>query len=307
VNTGERPRIYLDGEIVPFESANIHLLSPCVKYGLAAFEGIRGYWSERENAVLLFRLREHAERLRASARVLGFSPLPSVDEIEEAIAATVRANGFRQKIHIRATIFAGGIGELDSQDRPGFAVAALPLPTNARVQAGVRAHVSSWRRMPDEAMPARAKVNGNYVNSRLAAMEARRDGYDAAIMLNTRGKVSEGPTMCLFIVRRGVAVTPGVTSDILESITRDTVLRLLADEIGVPVQERDVDRSELYDCEEAFFCGTGYEVCPIRSIDGFELAAKKEGVVPRVMEAYRRVTLGENEARRGWVTPVHAS
>ena len=299
------PRIFFNGEIVPFEAATIHLLSPCVKYGAAVFEGIRGYWSDREGDLLLFRLREHAERLRASARVLGLQPIPSVEEIESAVIATVKANDFRQKIHIRATLYAGGIGELDSQDDLGFGVAALPLPTNSRVQAGVRARVSPWRRIPDDSVPARAKINGAYVNSRLAAMDAKRDGYNAAIMLNTRGKVAEGPTMCLFIVRKGIAVTPGVTSDILESITRDTALRLLGEDLAVPVQERDVDRSELYDCSEAFFCGTGYEICPIRAIDAHEVGTG-DGVVARLTEAYRRVTHGEDGARRGWVTPVYA-
>jgi len=231
VSAGES-LIFFEGRIVPFQEARIHVLSACVKYGLAVFEGIRGHWSPERSDLLL---------------------------------------------------------------------------TNPRVERGVRARVSSWRRMADDARPVDATVNGDYANSRLAALQAKRDGYDASIMLNSRGKAAEGPTMCLFFVRRGIAVTPDVTGEILESFTRDTVIQLLCNELGVPVQERQVGRSELYDCEEAFFCGTGYEICPIREIDGVALPAPADGsVVSRLIEAYRCATHGTLVARDAWTNSVYA-
>lgn len=296
--------VYLDGNFVPWDQANIHIFSPAVKYGAAVFEGIRGYWNPGDEVMRLFRLEDHMRRLELSQRIMRFgAPIPAGDMAELSVEL-IRRNAFRSSVHIRPTIYVGGTGESYATDPVSAFITAIPRGTPKSVETGVRAQISSWQRIADNVMPARAKANANYNNSRYAGLQAKRDGYDAAILLNDRGKVSEGQGMCLFIIRNGVAVTPSVTSDILESITRDTVITLLG-EMGVPVQERDMDRTEFFDASEAFFCGTGAEITPIVDVDGDRIGDGRIGAVTKALqEVYFDIAHGRVSDRAEWRTEV---
>jgi branched-chain amino acid aminotransferase len=219
--------VYLDGEFVVWSDAKIHVFSPAVKYGAAVFEGIRGYWNAERETMYLFRLEEHMRRLELSQRIMRFGKIIPAQTMTDATVELMRRNAFRSSVHIRPTAYVAGQGESSAQEPVGAFVTAIPRDTPKKVQLGCRAQISSWQRIADNVMPARAKANANYNNSRYAGIQASKDGYDAAIFLNSRGKLSEGQGMCLFLIRNGVAVTPSVTSDILESITRDTVIHLL--------------------------------------------------------------------------------
>ena len=275
---------------------------PSPSNGAAVFEGIRGYWSETRGRMLVFRLREHMERLELSQRVMRFDRIVAADEMCDATLELVRRNAFRTSVHIRPTVYVDGGGESSARGPIGCCITAVPRGTPKWVTDGCTAQVSSWERISDRSMPARAKVNANYNNSRLAGIQARIDGYDAAIMLNSRGKVAEGQGMCLFLVRNGVAVTPSVTSDILESITRDTVLALLG-EMGIDTLERDVDRSEFFAASEAFFCGTGWEITPINAVDGSPIGAGRPGpITKRLQKAYFDLVTGVSGEHPEWLS-----
>ena len=296
--------VYFNGEFVPWNEARVPVFSPLAKYGAGVFEGIRGYWSERRGKMLLFRLREHMERLELSQRIMRFEEVVPAGEMAATTLELVRRNRFRTSVHIRPTVYVDGDGGSAARGPIGTFVTAVPRGTPNRVRDGCTAQISSWERVGDRSMPARAKANANYNNARFAAIQAGIDGYDAAILLNSRGKVAEGQGMCLFLIRDGVAVTPSVTSDILESITRDTVLTLLRD-MGVATRERDVDRSEFFAASEAFFCGTGWEITPLNAVDGAPIGAGRPGeVTRRVQKAYFDLVNGVSGDRPEWISEV---
>ena len=298
----DRLIVYFNGEFVPWNEARVHVFSPFAKYGAAVFEGVRGYWSESRRKMLLFRLREHMERLELSQRIMRFGEIVPADDMCAATLDLVRRNGFRTSVHIRPTVYVDGEGGSSARGPTGTCITAIPRGTPKRVEEGCTAQVSSWERISDRSMPARAKANANYNNVRFAGIQAGIDGYDAAILLNSRGKVAEAQGMCLFLIRDGVAVTPSVTSDILESITRDTVLTLLRD-MGIAARERDVDRSEFFAASEAFFCGTGWEITPLNAVDGAPIGAGRPGeVTRRVQKAYFDLVNGVSGDRPEWLS-----
>ena len=300
----EKLIVYFNGEYIPWNQANVHVFSPAVKYGASVFEGIRAYWNEEREKLYLFRLEEHLQRLEVSQRIMRFAEVAPSDVLAEAIVELMRRNDFRSSVHIRPTVYLDGTGESSARGPIASFITAVPRGTPKRVEVGCRAQVSSWERISDRSMPARAKSNANYNNSRFSGIQANIDGYDAAIMLNSRGKVAEGPGMCVFMIRNGVAITPSVTNDILESITRDTVMTLFT-EMGIEVQERDVDRSEFYDASEAFFCGTGWEITPVVDIDGSPVGDGTPGELTRKLQrTYFDITKGVVEDKRGWLTDV---
>lgn len=297
--------VYQNGEFVPWCDATVHVFSPALKYGAAVFEGVRGYWSEHRGCMLLFRLQDHMRRMEISQRVLRFDTVISAEEMEAAVIELVRRNGFRESIHIRPTAYLGGDGEAGARGPVESVITAIRRGTHKIASTGCRAQVSSWERISDRVMPGRAKAVGNYNNSRLASIQAKVDGYDTALLLNRAGKIAEGPSMCFFMIRDGNPVTPSITSDILESITRDTVICLLRDELGLDTEQRDIDRSELFMAEEAFFCGTGWEVTPIIDVDGTQIGGGDVGsVVKRLQQAYSDLVTGITDDPREWLTEV---
>ena len=298
--------VFMDDKIVPWDEGRVHVDSAAFKFGSAVFEGLRGYWNETEQEMYLFRMAEHMNRLVYSQRFMRYDEIFAPDAVAEKTLELVRANGFRgENVHIMATAYIAGRGGQNVTGPIGLAITAQERPRSAKITEGISAQVSSWMRVPDNAMPMRAKVNANYQNGRLATLQAVGDGYDTAIFLNSRGKVSEGPGMCFFMVRDGVPITPHTSSDILESITRSTVLQLL-EEMGTPAVERDIDRSELVAADEAFFCGTAWEVTPITSIDKLPVGTGIAGpLTKRLQETYFDVCHGISGAHPEWRLPVY--
>lgn len=300
--------VFLDGKIVPWDQGTVHVSSGAFKYGASVFEGLRGYWNEKEQEMYLFRMAEHMDRFTFSQRFMRFDEIYSPEYVTEKTLELIRANGFRgENLHIMTTAYLKGGASPGVTGPVGLAITVLERPRIAKITSGVSAQVSSWMRVPDTAMPMRVKCNANYNNGRLAAMQAVADGYDTAIFLNSRGKVSEGPGMCFFIVRNGVPITPSTSNDILESITRDTVLQLLR-EMGTPAVERDVDRSEIVAAEEAFFCGTAWEVTPVTMIDRLKVGGGAMGpITRRLQETYFDVCHGTSGAHPQWRLAVNAA
>ena len=235
-----------NGAIVPYADAKVHVLTPGLKYGAGVFEGIRGYWNASRGEMYLFRMKEHLDRLQYSMRMMRYEHALRSEEVLDAVIAVVRANELREDVHIRPMVWVDGDGELLSTGPIGWMVAALPRPFNPAVRDGIHAGVSSWRRLSDTAMPARVKATANYVNGRLAGIQGKQDGYDNVLMLTQAGHVAESPGSCFFMVRDGVPMTPGVTSSILESVTRATVMQLLHELAGEETRQRDIDRTEVY-------------------------------------------------------------
>lgn len=300
--------VWMNGKIVPWKQATVHVSSAVVNSGLGVFEGIRAYWSKERSQLYIFRLKDHVQRLIDSSKVhrmrVGFSK----KQIEEAIVKILARNGFREDVYIRPLVFRGGMWRMAKVpiDVVVFAVPTPRADRMRRMKKGINCCVSSWRRIPDVAMPARAKSCGNYVNSRLASMEAEAAGFDGAILLTVDGKVSEGSGANMFLVRDGTLITPGVTSDILEGITRKTLLSVAAKELDIDICERDVDRTELYVSDEAFFCGTGQEVTPIVSVDRIPVGGGKVGPITRkIQKWFFEVVEGKQTGHMDWLTPVH--
>lgn len=301
------PLAYSNGTIVAQSEVRVPVESPTVKYGAAVFEGIRAYWNEERGNLFLFRLQEHLDRLAMSMQVMGIDDTFREGEVRDAVMAMLRANGYRGPVHIRLMVYLDGNGELAARGPCGLAVLGVMRASAANVEAGLHCQVSSWRRISDQSMPPRVKTIGNYVNSRLALMQAKTDGYDSAILLNDRGCVSEGPTSCIFLVRNGVLVTPSTTSSVLESITRDTILHIAQQCTGQPAVVRDVDRSELYAAEEIFMCGSGPEIVPVNSVDRRNVGTGRPGPITRkVQESYFRIVQARDATREAWLTPVYA-
>lgn len=303
----ERPRyVFLEGENRPWEDARVHVASVGFKFGTGVFEGIRGYWSEADQQMYLFRLEEHLERLVRSQQFMRFDAVYEPDYVAEKVVALIRANELRETVHVMATVYVTGFGAPIVCGPVDLAIVASAGVRPGFVDSGCSVQVSSWRRLADDAMPVRIKCNANYQNGRIAALQSRADGYDTAIIMNARGKIAEGPGMCFFMIRDGVAITPEVTSDILESITRSTVIDLLRDECSMEVVEREIDRTELVGVDEAFFCGTAWEITPIVSVDRLPVGTGKVGpVVRRLQSSYQGLVTGAVEKGARWRTPVY--
>jgi len=305
------PFVWLDGKLVPWEQATLHIATECVLRGENVFEGERAYWNEAQQELFVFRHAEHIARLRQGARIMRMTIPYSDAEIEAACMSLIRACGYRGNVHFRpVAYFAEGelTDYLPEEIRTGMFILAFSKPTTKAVTQGVRSCVSTWRRNSDLASPSRIKSGANYHNSRLAYIDARLNGFQVPILLNEAGKVAEGPGACFMMVRKGKLITPPVTADILESITRDTLIELAQAELGLEVVERDIDRTELYVCDEAFFCGSGHEVSPINSIDHYPVGTGEPGSITRQLQKlYFDVVTGTVPKYRHWLTPVYGA
>ena len=296
--------LYLNGKLLPYDEARIHVQSGAVKYGASVFEGLRAYWNPAHGELYVFRLQEHIDRLFGSLRLMRMEHSYSREELASSILEVLRKNEVREDVHIRQTAYVEADGALDATGPVGLAVDARAHRVTEK--PGIAVGVSSWTRISDGAMPPRIKCSANYQNGRLAMLEAKANGYEGALLLNSRGKLAEAPGACCFVVRGGVAITPPVTADILESVTRATLLELLPKELGLTTVEREIDRTELYVSEEVFLCGSGWEITPIVSIDRLPLGdgTQPGPITRRIKECYFGVVRGEKPAYRSWLTPV---
>lgn len=296
---------YVDGQVIPWNDAKVHVFAPVAKYGIGVFEGIRGYWNEEAHQLYLFRVAEHLDRYAFSQQAMRFDEGAPRAKLAEALIHLCRANAFRTNVHIRMMAFIDGAGDLEATGPVGTAITALPRENTRKSIEGASAQISSWVRMPDNVMPARIKCNANYHNARLAILQAQLDGYDVAFLLNSRGKLAEGFAMCVFIVRDGQLITPSGTNDILESITRLTVIELAREYLGLETIEREVDRTELILAQEVFYCGTAVEIIPVVSIDRMVVGSGRPGTITQQLIAiYGGIAAGTNDAHASWRTPV---
>ncbi len=299
------PKMVLNGAVVDYADCKIHAFASVVKYGAGVFEGMRAYWNEDRRELYVFRLREHVERLRFGMKAMRYADIPSIATLEKAVLDALRANDVRTTVHIRMIAFLDGDDELLSTGPTGIVVGVVPRGPSKRVENGIGMMVSSYARIADNALPPRVKCTANYVNNRAAELEARDAGYEGALMLTADGRLSEATGACAFLVRRGRLITPDVTSDILESITRETVIELARDKLKLGVDERRVDRSELVAAEEGFCCGSGWEVVPLNSVNRQPLGDGKPGPVTRaVQKAYFDVVYGRVPDHPEWRTPT---
>ncbi len=299
--------IWLNGEIVNVNDAKINVLSPTSQFGLNVFEGIRCYWNEDKGQLYAFRLMDHFKRLKQSQRLLLMEDKYSIEELTKAFLDTVRANEYKEDIAVRQTLFIDGFGSWSSQSPVGMFISPIPkAKTNPEYnKKGLHCCISSWQRIHDNSLSPRIKCGANYINSRMAQLEAIRNGYDTTIFLNNSGKVSEGPGSCLFMVKNGVLVTPLLTDSVLESITRDTILRIAKDVLQIPVEERSVDRTELYTCGEAFLCGSAMEITPIYSVDRYKIGEEKGSITKKLHEIYLQMVTGKLDGYSHWLTEIY--
>lgn len=306
---GRENLAWVDGRFVPVREAALPMTSAGARYGLNVFEGICGYAAQGGTQLLVFRLREHARRLLDSARLMQLDVDWPVEAVEAAVLETLRRNEVRGDCQIRLTIFVTGDGNATTRGPCSLVSIATPRRARPFATRGLTAAVSSWRRISDEVMPPRVKAGANYLNGRYGQLEAMGNGHDEAIFLTPGGKVAEAGSSCLFIVRDGRLATPPATAAILESITRDTVIRL-ARHAEMPVEAREIDRTELYLAEEAFLCGSHYEITPVTRIDGFRLGDGSPGPhTADLWTLYEAALRGDGNRlpteAAGWLTPVH--
>ena len=306
INYKKAKFLWMNGKMVPFEDAVVHMLSPVARYGANVFEGIRVYWNEDEKQLYGFRLKEHYQRLLESTKLMRFNFETTIEACEKIFIELIRKNEFKEDLHARHSIYADGFGPFSATEPVGTFVAAYPRERSFDIENGIRCTVSSWKRIDDNSIPPRIKCGSNYQNSRLSSIQAKEDGYDQPILLNANGKVAEAPGACFFMVRNGVVTTPPVTAGILESVTRATLLELFGKEFGLPVAEREIDRTELYVAQEAFLCGSGAEIVPIVSVDRLRVGDGKPGpVTKQMLTLFFNVVRGKNAAYKHWCTPIY--
>ena len=297
---------YLGGHFVPFADAKVSLATHALQYGTGVFEGIRAYWNPEQEQLYVFRLREHFERMALSCRIVRIALPAGPDELSAIVVELLQRNAFHADVYVRPLAYKAALVVKVALHgiRDGFGIYAFPLGDYLST-AGLAARTASWRRISDDAIPARAKVTGAYVNTALAVDDASGSGAEEAIFLTAGGHVSEGGGANLFMVSNGVIATPPVTDDILEGITRSTILEL-AREAGYAVVERPIDRTELYIADELFFSGTGAQIAPCTQVDSRRIGDGTIGPIARALGArYLAVARGDDPAHRDWLTPVY--
>lgn len=302
----ENRLIWLDGKIVELKDAKVNALSPTAQFGLNVFEGIPCYWNEEREKMYAFRLEAHYDRLLRSAGLLEIQCPYGKEELKKALIDIVKACGYRENASVRQTLYVAGNGSWGSNGPVGMFIAPIKRKkTSAEYnKKGLHVCVSSWRRISDTMLSPRIKCGANYINSRMGQREALKNGYDTCLFLNDSGKVSEGPGSCFFMVKNGKLVTPGLTESVLESITRDTVIKIAAD-MGMEVEERGVDRTEVYTADEAFLCGSAMEITPVLSVDRHMLNdGMSGGVTGEVHELYRQIVTGRNDRYKKWLCEI---
>ena len=297
------------GELVEWDQATVHVSMLGWTAISAVFEGIRAYWDSDRQELRIFQLEAHLKRLFQSMKIMRMTSPHSKEELTEAISSLLRANECRDDVYIQPlAYFAGGIpGYLAVLEQPGVVLmTSRPAPSNLASSKVSHCNISSWSRISDNVMPPRAKAITNYQNSRYVSTESRINGYDFGIILNQDGKVSEASYACIYIIRDGVAITPLISSGILESITRESLKQLLEQELKVPVVEREVERTELYVADEVFICGTSVELQPVGSVDRYKVGDGQVGpITARLQSLFDRVVRGGHPGYADWCTPVY--
>lgn len=299
---------YFEGQYVPVEEAKISVMTHAFNYGTGLFEGIRGYYCPDEDNILIFRLTEHIDRFVRNFRIMCMEIPERFEEIEDICVELVRRSAFKEGVYIRPLCYKSelSLGPTLKGVKSSFCCYVIKLGDYVDTQSGLDVAVSSWRRLSDNAIPSRVKSTGSYINSSLAATEAKQMGYHEAIFLREDGTVAEGSAMNIFMVLDGKLITSPPTADILVGITRNTVMQLAREQLGLEVIERPISRTELYVCDELFFCGTGAQVAPVRSVDRRVLGNGEPGPVTlRLQQVYFDTVQGKLPQYRSWCRPVY--
>lgn len=300
--------VYFDGAFMPLAQANVSVATHGLHYGTGCFEGIRAYWRDDHRELYILRLEEHVERFFQSCCILRITPPFRRSEMCDLVIEVLRRNGYQSDVYIRPIAFKSTATiklTLDHLD-DSIAIFAFPFGDYTHREGGLRVCLSPWRRIDDNAIPTKAKVTGSYVNASLASDDAHRDGYDEALLLNQDGSLAEASSSNVFLVRGQRLITPAVSENILEGITRDAVLTLARLDLGLCIEERSVARSEVYVAEEMFLSGTGVQIEPIASVDGYCIGSGSPGpVTTRVQSIYIDAVRHRIPAYENWCTPTY--
>ncbi len=299
---------FFDGRIVPFEQATVSVLTHSFNYGTGVFGGLRGYWNDDEEQLYVFRPLDHFERLIQSAALLRIRLPYTPAELNDILNDLLRTEGFRQNCYIRPLAYKSteiiGVRLHDVAD--AFTMFAMPFGSYIANEEGAHVCFSAWRRVDDNAIPARGKIIGAYANSALIKTDAVIAGYDEALVLNQEGHVTEASAANIFIVRRGVVYTPPPQSDVLEGIVRRALITLMRDDLGLEVIEREIDRTEVYIADEMFLCGTGVQVAAITRVEHRPIGSGDMGpITEAVRNLFFRVVQGRVPQYRDWLSPVY--
>lgn len=306
----DQPKNYafFKGNFCPIEEANVNIMNHSFMYGTAVFEGIRGYWNAQKEEMYLFRLREHFERMQDSMKIMHSETKHSVEELCKIAVELIRHNKPRTDTYLRPAAYktAHRVGPSLDDNPSDICMFTVPFGDYFHGAEGLSVQISSWRRVEDNAIPARAKIVGAYANTALAKTDAILAGFDECIVLSENGHVSEGSAMNVFMVKRGVLITTPTTENILEGITRSSIIEIATKEFGLQVESRQIDRSELYTSDELFFCGTGAQIGPITEIDKRPVGNAKVGPISaKLRDRYISICRGEDPKYSDWLTPVY--
>ena len=297
--------VWFDGKIVKDEDAKVPVMTHAIHYGTSVFEGLRGYWNSKN--LYIFRLNDHIKRFRNSGKVYSISLRFTDKEIANAIIDLCKKNNVKESCYIRPFYFVGrhGINLHVTEDTPTHAAVVMFPFGELFNKNGIKAGISSWRRINDMSTPPLAKMGGNYLNSILATQESKRNGYDEAILLDHLGNISEAPGENIFIIRNGKLLTPPPSSSALEGITKDSVIEIAKD-LGYQTIEREIPRTEIYFADEVFLTGTAAEITPVISIDGKKVGDGKVGnITGKIRTIYTDITMGKNKKYSKWITSVY--
>ena len=300
--------IWFKGQIMNVNDAMVNVLSPTSQFGLNVFEGIPCYWNDEQKQLYAFRLSNHYDRLIRSAKLIQLDSKFTKEDYQNALVDTVKANEYDENLSVRQTLFVDGFGSWGSEGPVEMFVAPIPRGRTAAEynKKGLNCCITSWRRISDENLSPRIKCGANYINSRVGQREALRNGYDTCIFLNEVGKVAEGPGSCFFMVKGNQLITPRLTDSVLESITRDTVIKLAVNELGMEFVERTIDRTEVYMADEAFLCGSAMEVTPIYTVDRYTIGTGEQGVKTKALHLkYLECVQGKLENYKNWLTAIY--
>lgn len=302
------PIAYFEGAYVPVEEAKISVLTHAFNYGTGIFEGIRGYYCPEEDNILVFRLAEHVDRMMRNSNVMCMDIPEDRPAIETICLELIRHSGFKEGVYLRPLIYKSehSLGPTVKDVPSKLCCYLIKLGDYCNITAGLDVAVTSWRRLSDNAIPTRLKSTGSYINSSLAASEAKMAGFDEAVFLREDGTVAEGSAMNLFIVQEGKLITTPRSADILVGITRNTILQIAREKLQIEVVERDIARTELYVSDEMFFSGTGAQVAPVRSVDRRIIGDGRPGPITLQLQSlYFDVVQGKVPEYRHWCTPAY--
>ncbi|MDE1872851.1 MAG: branched-chain amino acid transaminase [Thaumarchaeota archaeon] len=297
--------VWFDGKFVKGEEARVSVMTHAIHYGTSVFEGLRGYWNSKN--LYIFRLQDHIKRFRNSGKVYSISLRFTDKQIADAIIGLCKKNNVRESCYIRPFYFVGqyGINLHVTEKSPTHAAVVMFPFGDLFNKNGIKAGISSWRRIHDISTPPLAKMGGNYLNSILATQECKRNGYDEAILLDHLGNISEAPGENIFIIRDEKVLTPSSSSSALEGITKDSVIKIARD-LGYETVERDIPRTEIYFADEVFLTGTAAEITPIVSVDGKSVGNGKAGkLTQKIQSTYSEIAMGRNKKHSSWITPVY--